>query len=113
MAEIRERSNALKANWKKEKDLIARQRQLKEQLEQLKIEEQAEERKGNLQRVAEIRYGLIRQTEEDLKKLTAQLEKTGARRMLKEEVDEEDVARIVSKWTGIPVSKMLEGRSRN
>ncbi len=108
LAEIRERSNALKANWKKEKDLIARQRQLKEQLEQRKIEEQAEERRGNLQRVAEIRYGLIRQTEEELKKLTAQLEKTGARRMLKEEVDEEDVARIVSKWTGIPVSKMLE-----
>jgi ATP-dependent Clp protease ATP-binding subunit ClpB len=109
LAEIRERSNALKANWKKEKDLIARQRQLKEQLEQLKIEEQAEERKGNLQRVAEIRYGLIRQTEEELKKLSAQMEKTGARRMLKEEVDEEDVARIVSKWTGIPVLKMLEG----
>jgi ATP-dependent Clp protease ATP-binding subunit ClpB len=108
LAEIRERSNALKANWKKEKDLIARQRQLKEKLEQLKIEEQAEERKGNLQRVAEIRYGLIRQTEEELKKLTAQME-SGARRMLKEEVDEEDVARIVSKWTGIPVSKMLEG----
>jgi len=112
LAEIRERSNALKANWKKEKDLIARQRQLKEQLEQLKIEEQTEERKGNLQRVAEIRYGLIRQTEEELKKLTAQLEKTGARRMLKEEVDEEDVARIVSKWTGIPVSKMLESEVR-
>jgi len=109
LAEIRERANALKAKWKKEKDLIARQRQLKEQLEQLKIEEQAEERKGNLQRVAEIRYGLIRQTEEELKKLTAQMEKTGALRMLKEEVDEEDVARIVSKWTGIPVSKMLEG----
>jgi ATP-dependent Clp protease ATP-binding subunit ClpB len=109
LAGIREQSNALKANWKKEKDLIARQRQLKEQLEQLKIEEQAEERKGNLQRVAEIRYGLIRQVEEELKQLTAQLEKSAARRMLKEEVDEEDVARIVSKWTGIPVSKMLEG----
>jgi len=109
LAEIREQSNALKANWKKEKDLIARQRELKERLEQLKIEEQAEERKGNLQRVAEIRYSLIRQTEEELKQLTAQMEKSGARRMLKEEVDEEDVARIVSKWTGIPVSKMLEG----
>jgi ATP-dependent Clp protease ATP-binding subunit ClpB len=109
LAEIREQSNALKANWKKEKDLIARQRGLKERLEQLKIEEQAEERKGNLQRVAEIRYSLIRQTEEELKQLTAQMEKSGARRMLKEEVDEEDVARIVSKWTGIPVSKMLEG----
>jgi ATP-dependent Clp protease ATP-binding subunit ClpB len=109
LAEIREKSNTLKANWKKEKDLIAHQRQLKEKLEQLKIEEQAEERKGNLQRVAEIRYGLIRQTEEELAKLNVQMEGKGKPRMLKEEVDEEDVARIVSKWTGIPVSKMLEG----
>src|SRR5882672_10454236 len=108
LAEIRERSNALKANWKKEKDLIAHSRQLKEKIEKLKIEEQAEERKGNLQRVAQIRYGLIRQTEEELKKLTAQMEGKSSR-MLKEEVDEEDIARIVSKWTGIPVSKMLEG----
>jgi ATP-dependent Clp protease ATP-binding subunit ClpB len=108
LAEIREKSNALKAAWKQEKDLIARARTLKEKLEQLKIEEQAEERKGNLQRVAEIRYGLIRQTEEELKKTTAQMDGKG-HRMLKEEVDEEDVARIVSKWTGIPVSKMLEG----
>ena len=66
LAEIREKSNALKAKWKQEKDLIARQRQLKEKLEQLKVEEQTEERKGNLQRVAEIRYSLIRQTEEEL-----------------------------------------------
>ncbi|MGA8775202.1 MAG: ATP-dependent chaperone ClpB [Terriglobales bacterium] len=127
LAEIREKSNALKAKWKLEKDVIAKARALKEKLEQLKLEEQAEERKGNLERVAQIRYGLIRQTEEDLKKITDQLEggatKDGARskdsskavpkatssRMLKEEVDEEDVARIVSKWTGIPVSKMLEG----
>jgi ATP-dependent Clp protease ATP-binding subunit ClpB len=124
LAELRERSNALKANWKQEKDLIARTRTLKEKIEQLKIEEQAEERKGNLQRVAEIRYGLLVQAEEELRKLTAQMDGAspakasrgksageGARptRMLKEEVDEEDVARIVSKWTGIPVSKMLEG----
>jgi ATP-dependent Clp protease ATP-binding subunit ClpB len=109
LAELREKSNALKANWKREKDLIAKARTLKEKIEQLKIEEQAEERKGNLQRVAEIRYGLLVQTEEELKKLTAQLEGSAAKRMLKEEVDEEDVARIVSKWTGIPVSKMLEG----
>ena len=120
LAGIREQSNALKAKWKLEKDIIAKARALKEKLEQLKVEEQAEERKGNLERVAQIRYGLIRQTEEDLKKITDQLEGRGAasskgapmvpsRRMLKEEVDEEDVARIVSKWTGIPVSKMLEG----
>src|SRR5271170_3476483 len=109
LAEIREKANTLKANWKREKDLIARSRALKQQIEQLKIEEQAEERKGNLQRVAEIRYSLLRQTEEELNKLTAQMEVKGKARMLKEEVDEEDVARIVSKWTGIPVSKMLEG----
>ncbi len=103
-----ERSNTLKANWKKEKDLIARIRALKERIEQLKTEAQTEERKGNLQRVAEIQYGLIRQAEAELAKLTKQMESQG-QRMLKEEVDEEDVARIVSKWTGIPVSKMLEG----
>ncbi|MGA7382457.1 MAG: ATP-dependent chaperone ClpB [Terriglobales bacterium] len=109
LAEIREKSTALKANWKKEKDAIARSRAVKEKIEQLKIEEQAEERKGNLQRVAEIRYGLLRQAEEELAKLSAQMDGKGKTRMLKEEVDEEDIARIVSKWTGIPVSKMLEG----
>ena len=108
LAEIRERANILKANWKREKELIARARELKEKIEQLKLEEQTEERRGNLQRVAEIRYGLLRQTEEELNKLTAQMDVKGKFRMLKEEVDEEDVARIVSKWTGIPVSKMLE-----
>ena len=109
LAGIREQSNALKAKWKQEKDVIAKARALKERLEQLKIEEAAEERKGNLERVAQIRYGLIRQTEEELNKVTAQIDGKAGQRMLKEEVDEEDVARIVSKWTGIPVSKMLEG----
>src|ERR1700686_1642586 len=108
LAEIREKANTLKAKWKKEKDLIARSRELKERIEKLRIEEQAEERKGNLQRVAEIRYSLIRQAEDELAKLTKQMESQGSR-MLKEEVDEEDVAGIVSQWTGIPVSKMLEG----
>jgi ATP-dependent Clp protease ATP-binding subunit ClpB len=109
LAGIRERSNALKAKWKQEKDVIARARALKEKLEQLRVEEAAEERKGNLERVAQIRYGLIRNTEEELQKVTAEIDGKAGRRMLKEEVDEEDVARIVSKWTGIPVSKMLEG----
>jgi len=108
LAGIREESNALKARWQKEKEAITRQRALKEKLEQLKIEEQAAERKGDLARVAEIRYGLIRQTEAELAKLNKEMESKGVR-MLKEEVDEEDVAKIVSKWTGIPVSKMLEG----
>ena len=109
LAGIREQSNALKAKWKQEKDVIAKARALKEKLEQLKVEEAAKERKGNLERVAQIRYGLIRNTEEELNKVTAQIDSKSGHRMLKEEVDEEDVARIVSKWTGIPVSKMLEG----
>jgi ATP-dependent Clp protease ATP-binding subunit ClpB len=109
LAGIREQSNALKAKWKQEKDVIARARALKEKLEQLRIEEAAEERKGNLERVAQIRYGLIRNTEEELNKVTTQIDGKTGHRMLKEEVDEDDVARIVSKWTGIPVSKMLEG----
>ncbi|MGH9516997.1 MAG: Clp protease N-terminal domain-containing protein, partial [Terriglobales bacterium] len=70
LAGIRENSDALKARWKQEKDLIARQRQLKEKIEQLRIDEQAAERKGDLQRVAEIRYSLMRQAEEDLAKVT-------------------------------------------
>ncbi len=109
LAEIREKANTLKATWKKEKDLIARVRTLKEQIEKLKGEEQSELRKGNNERVAEIRFGKIPQAEQDLAKLSQQMEHQGGKRMLKEEVDEEDVARIVSKWTGIPVSKMLEG----
>jgi ATP-dependent Clp protease ATP-binding subunit ClpB len=126
LAGIREQSNALKAKWQQEKALIAKSRQLKERIEQLKIEEQGEERKGNLQRVAEIRYGLMRQAEAELAKVNAQMDgraedadtvrsdksvrpTQASQRMLKEEVDEEDIAKIVSKWTGIPVSKMLEG----
>jgi ATP-dependent Clp protease ATP-binding subunit ClpB len=109
LAGIREQSNALKAKWQKEKELIARSRQLKERIEQLKIEEQNEERRGNLQRVAEIRYSLIRQADQELTRITLEIESSSGERMLKEEVDEEDVAKIVSKWTGIPVSKMLEG----
>src|SRR3954465_83425 len=108
LAELREQANTLKLRWRQEKEGITRIRELKERLEQLKIEEQKEERNGNLERVAQLRYGLIRQTEEELKKLTAEAANKGQQRMLKEEVDEEDVARIVSKWTGIPVSKMLE-----
>jgi ATP-dependent Clp protease ATP-binding subunit ClpB len=106
LAEIREQANALKAKWKHEKELIARARALQERIEQLRIEDQAEERKGNHERAAEIRYDLLPKAEKELGQITASMQ--GQARMLKEEVDEEDVARIVSKWTGIPVSKMLE-----
>ena len=109
LSQIREQSSALKLRWKEEKESITRIRQLKERIEQLKIEEQQAERRGELERVAAIRYGELRQAEAELAKLSIDAERGGKNRMLKEEVDEEDVARIVSKWTGVPVSKMLEG----
>jgi ATP-dependent Clp protease ATP-binding subunit ClpB len=109
LSQIREQASGLKLRWKQEKEAITRIRQLKERIEQLKIEEQQAERRGELERVAAIRYGELRQAEAELAKLSAEAEKGGKNRMLKEEVDEEDVAGIVSKWTGIPVSKMLEG----
>ncbi|MGA3209955.1 MAG: ATP-dependent chaperone ClpB, partial [Terriglobales bacterium] len=115
LAGIRENANALKARWKQEKEAITKVRQLKERIEQLKIEEAAAERKGELERVAQIRYGDLRQAQAELDRFNAQMDgksQEGAKRMLKEEVDEEDIARIVSKWTGIPVSKMLEGEVR-
>ncbi|MGH9509594.1 MAG: ATP-dependent chaperone ClpB, partial [Terriglobales bacterium] len=108
LAGIREQSTALKARWKQEKEIIARIQELKERIEKLKLEEQQAERMGDLQRVATIRYGELRDAEKELARLSEE-ESKSTTRMLKEEVDEEDIARIVSKWTGIPVSKMLEG----
>ncbi|HUS18494.1 MAG TPA: ATP-dependent chaperone ClpB [Terriglobales bacterium] len=105
---IREQSSGLKLRWEKEKKTIGQIRELKERIEKLKLEEQQEERRGNLQRVAEIRYGLLRQAEDELAKASTEADGV-ASRLLKEEVDEEDIAEIVSKWTGIPVSRMLEG----
>jgi len=110
LADLREQSNALKVRWKQEKEAITRVQELKERMEQLKIEEQQAERQGDLERVAAIRYGELRQAETALASSNAEMD--GHRnqpRMLKEEVDEEDIAKIVSKWTGIPVTKMLEG----
>src|SRR5205085_2189547 len=113
LAQIREKANALKARWKEERASIQRVSEVKQQIEQLKIEEQQAERKGDLARVAAIRYGELRQAEAELAKLHSQMDKAGGgQRMLKEEVDEEDIAKIVSKWTGIPVSRMLEGEVR-
>jgi ATP-dependent Clp protease ATP-binding subunit ClpB len=114
LAGVREQANVLKARWKQEKESIGQVRRIKERIEQLKLEETAAERKGNLERVAQIRYGELRQAQAELDQLNAQMDGQNSSggtsgRMLKEEVDEEDVAGIVSKWTRIPVSKMLEG----
>jgi ATP-dependent Clp protease ATP-binding subunit ClpB len=107
---LREQSNALKARWQTEKEAISRIRKLKEEMEQLKTEEQRYERAGELSRVAEIRYGKLAAAEKQLKSAQdrlAELQKDHP--MLKEEVGEEEIAKIVSKWTGIPVGRLLEG----
>ena len=123
LAEVKEQAAALRAHWQKERGAIGRIAELKEQLEGLRFAAEEETRKGNLQRAAELQYGEIPKMEAELRELTSLQDaavredaaeaKTGVAakpsRMLKEEVDEEDVAAIVSKWTGIPVSKMLEG----
>ncbi|QHS52553.1 ATP-dependent chaperone ClpB [Edaphobacter sp. 12200R-103] len=141
LAEIKEQAAALRARWQKERGAIGRIAELKEELEGLRFAMQEETRKGNLQRAAELQYGEIPKKEAELRELTALQEEAVAedkaeaaqsqvaesrpgapgsvaakkakpRRMLKEEVDEEDIAAIVSKWTGIPVSKMLEGETQ-
>jgi ATP-dependent Clp protease ATP-binding subunit ClpB len=117
LAEVKEQAAGLRARWQKEKGAIGEIATLKERLEQMRFEATEATRKGDLQRAAELQYGEIPKTEKELAELTAMQDanvadaKAGgsASRLLKEEVDEEDIARIVSKWTGIPVSKMLEG----
>ncbi|MGB6864377.1 MAG: ATP-dependent chaperone ClpB [Candidatus Aminicenantaceae bacterium] len=110
LAELKEQSDALKVRWQAEKKLIEDMNKLKEKIDALKIEEQNAERQGDLGKVAEIRYGKLVETQKELDKVSTQLaEIQKKQKMLKEEVDEEDVADVISKWTGIPVSKMLEG----
>jgi ATP-dependent Clp protease ATP-binding subunit ClpB len=111
LAEVREKSKALRARWQQERGAIGRIAELKTHLEALRFEAEEQTRKGNLQRAAELQYGEIPQSEAELRKLTesASPDAKSPNRMLKEEVDEEDIAAVVSKWTGIPVAKMLEG----
>ena len=110
IAELREKSGAMKAKWQSEKEVIERIRTAKEQVEQLRIQAEQYERAGDYGRVAEIRYGRITEMQKQLEtdsQLLEDLQKAG--RTLKEEVTEEDIAEVVAKWTGVPVSKMLEG----
>ncbi|MBI4459708.1 MAG: ATP-dependent chaperone ClpB, partial [Acidobacteria bacterium] len=109
LAHEREEADSLKMHWQTEKDSIGKIRELKEQIDKLKLGEAQAEREGNLAKVAEIRYGHLVELEKELEQASRRLDEIQrGPRMLKEEVDEEDIARIVSKWTGIPVSRMLE-----
>jgi ATP-dependent Clp protease ATP-binding subunit ClpB len=110
LSEIKEKITALRARWTKERDAISRISELKKQIEALRLEAEQQTRRGQLDRAAQIQYGELPKLERELSELNAvQEDMAGGQRMLKEEVDEEDIAKIVSKWTGIPVSRMLEG----
>ncbi|MGB6687277.1 MAG: ATP-dependent chaperone ClpB [Terracidiphilus sp.] len=110
LAALKEKITALRARWTTEREAITRISDLKKRIEALRFEMEEQTRKGQLDRAAQIQYGELPKLEAELKKLNAQQDgSAGAARMLKEEVDEEDIAKIVSKWTGIPVTRMLEG----
>jgi len=113
LAKLKEGSSAKKARWQNEKEAIGKIRKLKEQIEQLKAEAERYERAGELAKVAEIRYGKIAAAERELQQAQqrfASVQKDAP--MLKEEVDEEDIAKLVSKWTGIPAGRLLEGEAQ-
>ncbi|MBH41403.1 MAG: ATP-dependent chaperone ClpB [Candidatus Magasanikbacteria bacterium] len=106
---LREKSNELEIHWKNEKDIILQIRTAKKDIDSLKQEAEITERRGDLQKVAEIRYAQIPQKEEIIKQLERKLTNIQkGRAILKEEVTEQDIAAVVSRWTGVPVSKMLE-----
>ncbi len=109
LANLREQSSAMKADWQREKSAIEKTKQLKERLEQTRFELEQATRQGDLGKAAELRYGTLPQLEKELAAEEQRSADTSGKRMLKEEVGSEDVAEVVSKWTGIPVTKMLEG----
>ena len=110
LAALKEKSTGLRARWQREREAITRLSELKKQVEAKRFEAEEQTRAGQLDRAAQIQYGELPKLEAELRQLNAAQDgAAGTVRMLKEEVDEEDVARIVSKWTGIPISKMLEG----
>ncbi len=109
LAELKSRRDAMQLQWQNEKAIIEKIRELKQQLEELKIQETQHEREGNLNKAAEIKHGQIPTVERELAEKSAELDKLqGESRLLREEVSEEDIANVVSTWTGIPVSKMLQ-----
>jgi len=109
LADLEEQRSAMRAQWDSERELIQKTRELKQAIETTRNEAEKAEREGNYEKVAELRYGTINQLETDLEETNAQLnEIQEGQAMLKEEVGGEDVAEIVSRWTGIPVTKMLE-----
>ena len=109
IAELKEQESNYKAKWEAERGLVNKIQQNKQQIEQLKFEAERAEREGDYGKVAEIRYGKLKALEDEINRIQDQLKDTqGAEAMIKEEVTSEDIADVVSRWTGIPVSKMLQ-----
>ncbi|OWP33240.1 ATP-dependent chaperone ClpB [Prevotella intermedia] len=109
IAELKEQETSFKAKWESEKNLVNKIQQDKEEIEHLKFEADRAEREGNYERVAEIRYSRLKALEDDIKSIQQQLQATqGDDAMIREEVTAEDIAEVVSRWTGIPVTKMLQ-----
>ena len=109
IAELRDKEKAFRAKWEGEKALVNRIQDDKQQMENLKIEAERAEREGNYERVAEIRYSKLKMLEDDIKRIQQQLKNAqGAEAMVREEVTEDDIAEVVSRWTGIPVTRMLQ-----
>ncbi len=111
ITDLKGKSGQLKDVWRKEKDAIQQITQVKEKIESLRTESDMAQAQGNLEKAAELKYGKLPNLEKELKEKTALLSKEGAQ-LVKQEVDEEDIAQVVSKWTGIPVTKMLEGEQQ-
>ena len=110
LSELKEKITEMKLHWQREREIIRSIQDIKEKIETVKSEEQAAERLGDLGKAAELRYGTMVQLEKELSQQNSRLTDLQAnKKFLKEEVDEEDIAEVVAKWTGIPVSKMLEG----
>jgi ATP-dependent Clp protease ATP-binding subunit ClpB len=109
LAELKEEANRLSAHWEIEKNAISRLRELKGQIEEAKRDMEEAEREYDLNRVAELKYGKLVQLEQELAKEGQRFKEEGGVRLLKEEVDEDDIAEVVSRWTGIPVARLMEG----
>ena len=113
LADLKSDADALKAQWQAEKQAIQRLRALREQLEQVKVEIEKAERQYDLNKAAELKYGKLTELERKLRAEEQRLaEKQSTKRLIKEEVDEEDIAQVVSRWTGIPITKLLESEMR-
>ena len=109
LTDLQAKGQTLRTQWEAEKASIERPRQLRKRIEETKVEIEKVMRVGDLSRAAELQYGTLAALERELKQLEAQAQSTSGRRLVKEEVDEEDIAEVVSRWTGIPVSKLMEG----